>query len=167
MVSRPSPFKSRCLAILNFKNGACILSAWKHPLRIVLPAPPALWLTPFPGWPCEAALKLSLCGGGPPAGASECIVYAAIRETYCRPANNERFPRGRSAVFILPRQLETLRSVLRPRVASASSSPSPLRALTGFPASRSANCAVPHWLPTWWKNLFAPWVVVQGGLKVV
>lgn len=26
--------------------------------------------------------------------ASECIVYAAIRETYCRLANNERFPRG-------------------------------------------------------------------------
>lgn len=32
--------------------------------------------------------------------ASECIVYAAIRETYCRLANNERFPRGRSVVFI-------------------------------------------------------------------
>lgn len=69
----------------------------------------------------RAALKLSLCGGGPPAGASECIVYAAIRETYCRPANNERFPRGRSEVFILPRQLETLRSVLQPRVPSTHS----------------------------------------------
>lgn len=31
MVSRPSPFKSRCLAILNFKNGACILSARNTP----------------------------------------------------------------------------------------------------------------------------------------
>ena len=38
-------------------------------------------------------------------GERECIVYAAIRETYCRPANNERFPRG-----ISTRSLYTLRS---------------------------------------------------------
>lgn len=54
--------------------------------------------------PSSAALKLSLCGRS--RAATECIVYAAIRETYCLPANNERFPREISAVFISPQVRE-------------------------------------------------------------
>lgn len=52
----------------------------------------------------SAALKLSLCGRS--RAATESIVYAAIRETYCLPANNERFPREISAVFISPQVRE-------------------------------------------------------------
>lgn len=88
MAARPSPFKSRCLAILNFKNGACILSA--H-LSFFLQRRSFRGLVYFhPGIPHLKTLS------GPQGGATECIVYAAIRETYCRPANNERFPRGGS-----------------------------------------------------------------------
>lgn len=88
MASRPSPFKSRCSAILNFKNGPCILSARNTHLPSGRSSRGLLYFHPRSG--------CTLNSRSGPQGAAECIVYAAIRETYCRPANNERFPRGRS-----------------------------------------------------------------------
>lgn len=88
MASRPSPFKSRCSAILNFKNGPCILSARNTRLPSGRSSRGLLYFHPRSG--------CTLNSRSGPQGAAECIVYAAIRETYCRPANNERFPRGRS-----------------------------------------------------------------------
>lgn len=123
MVSRPSPFKSRCLAILNFKNGVCILPARNTPSPSTLPLRlcPRLALEQPLNSPSAAAARRA---------ASECIVYAAIRETYCRPANNERFPRGISVVFIF-QQPATLRR------------PSSLREPTGYPTPRSAIRRMP------------------------
>lgn len=88
MASRPSPFKSRSSAILNFKNGPCILSARNTCLPSGRSSRGLLYFHPRSG--------CTLNSRSGPQGAAECIVYAAIRETYCRPANNERFPRGRS-----------------------------------------------------------------------
>lgn len=108
MGSRLSPFKSHCVAMLNFKNGVCILPA---------PIVPLLSLTLFLSFSLSvhfnalpsATLKTLPLRQRRARAATECIVYAAIRETYCLPANNERFPREISAVFISP-QAPSLRT---------------------------------------------------------
>lgn len=110
MGPRPSPFKSRCVAMLNFKNGVCIL-----PAPIVPPTSSFPFLTPLRPRPLVLTLFRALPLNSPFAAARRaraatgCIVYAAIRETYCLPANNERFPREISAVFISP-QARSLRT---------------------------------------------------------
>lgn len=117
MRHRPSPFESHCVVILNCKNSVCILSRIVPLSFSPLPLPrrshsshPRCMFVFTSLFPSAPSLNSSLFVAARCArAATECIVYAAIRETYCLPANNERFPREISAVFISP-QARSLRS---------------------------------------------------------